>query len=463
MPRKLQLDEILNALKSGNLGSLIGGLECEYLECKSAPYRLSEDAEKMEFAKDISALANADGGVILLGASTEQDLTFRGEAIRSFGCFDQTFVDMTQCQNVASEWVVPPIRGLKFEWHPDANDSAKGIVSILVPLSAAENRPYLVNRVVLDTGNVAGAYIGYFERTRDNVTPMRAAEMREKLKDGLRFSELNPRIANIEVMIGDLSRSQIAPEPVLNFDSEIFPRVRAARHAFNSETVPTFSLAAWPLQPLEFPGLFQSNSHALVQLLERPPELRSSGFNIRANRSSTIIEGRLRRCVAPKFRLLEIWRDGPVICVVEGGEGHLCWGTERTGFPDLQINNIALAETTYLFCDWALKIYQHAEPKPARVKFRLMFADMQRNGNSFDLNSQPLTGLDFGFQGRPAPMAEGQHFEIETEATASPGVVAYQLLAEVYVWFGFNSDDMPYADRTGAPFSINVAKLMATS
>src|SRR5271156_3276017 len=222
MPRHIPLAEIFTILKSGNFPALIGGLEDAQLECKGAPYRLTDDFEKMEFAKDISALANADGGVILLGVTTEEDMTFRGDAIRSFGCFKREVVDFEQYQKVALVWIIPPIRGLTFDWHPDANDISKGVASIVVPSEANSDRPYIVSRAV-DSTRVAGSYVGYFESTPDSGSPLRAAEIRARLKDGLRFSELNPRIANIEAMIANLAVPVLKPETSLDFQRDLFP------------------------------------------------------------------------------------------------------------------------------------------------------------------------------------------------------------------------------------------------
>jgi hypothetical protein len=77
MPRIIPVAEILTILASGDFDRLLGGLEDEHLECKGAPYRLVDDAAKMEFAKDISALANSDGRVILSSIVTEKNPTFR--------------------------------------------------------------------------------------------------------------------------------------------------------------------------------------------------------------------------------------------------------------------------------------------------------------------------------------------------------------------------------------------------
>ena len=86
MPRKLSIADIAAILESGDFSPLIGALEDEHLECKSAPYQLDQERGKMELAKDVSALANADGGFILIGVTTEIEPTSNGEVIRRISC-----------------------------------------------------------------------------------------------------------------------------------------------------------------------------------------------------------------------------------------------------------------------------------------------------------------------------------------------------------------------------------------
>ncbi len=52
---------------------LIGQPEAVWLEFKTSPYQLSDERQKFELAKDVSAMANADGGVILMGVETQKD------------------------------------------------------------------------------------------------------------------------------------------------------------------------------------------------------------------------------------------------------------------------------------------------------------------------------------------------------------------------------------------------------
>jgi len=104
MPRLIAIAEVVAILQSGDFTRLFGGLEDDHLECKSAPYNLDQEREKMELAKDVSALANAEGGIILVGVQTEREPAHQGDIIRRVGCFAQDFVDFGQYRNVISGW-----------------------------------------------------------------------------------------------------------------------------------------------------------------------------------------------------------------------------------------------------------------------------------------------------------------------------------------------------------------------
>lgn len=459
MPRFIPPPELAEILQSGDFDRLVGGIEDEHLECKSAPYNLERDNEKMELAKDVSALANVDGGVILIGVQTEREPQHQGDIIRRMGCFAQDRIDFTQYQNVIHDWVLPAIPGLRFIWYSSAVNRDEGIASIFVPQEATRERPFVVAKVVENIGRVIGSYVGFFERTRDKVSATKPSELRDRLKDGRRFAELDARLGNIEAMVGKLAAIQLPEQPAFAVET-VFRRVQRARREIGYEGNPAFSLASWPLQPVDFPNLFESHLVPVVRLLETPPRLRDAGFDISTRRLSSIIEGQLRRCVIPEHKILEVWRDGPLICVLPGDDSHLCWGMRSTPETGLRINNLALAETSYVFCDWSLRVYEHAVPPPERFKVRAMFSDMAMNGRPFSLSPYRPNEFNLDENRLPAPMPNGQHFEIDVErATANPGVMAYRLLADVYAWFGFNAEEMPYVSREQQPPRIDPAQI----
>ena len=66
--------EVLTVLTRRSFEDLIGKEEGLELEFKGSPYRLDVDAEKFELGKDVSGLANAEGGVIVIGVRTKRHL-----------------------------------------------------------------------------------------------------------------------------------------------------------------------------------------------------------------------------------------------------------------------------------------------------------------------------------------------------------------------------------------------------
>jgi len=66
-------DEILAVLEDGAFERLKGSPENLEVEFKREPYRLDQENQKFELAKDVSALANAAGGIIVIGVRTRAD------------------------------------------------------------------------------------------------------------------------------------------------------------------------------------------------------------------------------------------------------------------------------------------------------------------------------------------------------------------------------------------------------
>src|SRR5438067_1534205 len=62
--------EALAILESGEFDQLIGRPETPEVEFKGEPYQLDRETQRFELAKDVSAMANAAGGVIIFRAQT---------------------------------------------------------------------------------------------------------------------------------------------------------------------------------------------------------------------------------------------------------------------------------------------------------------------------------------------------------------------------------------------------------
>jgi Schlafen, AlbA_2 len=459
MPKTFAVSEVDAILGSGRFEELLGGVEDGHLECKAAPYQLDQDRQKMELAKDVSALANADGGILLIGVQTERNPIHLGDEIRRIGDFASNLVDTSQYLKVLSEWIYPAIRGLTIQWHSIAGNNGSGIVCIRVPQDASRERPYLVGKVVEATGRVVGSYFGFFERVQSDVKPTSFEELRERLKDGFRFFDLDGRMREIEAALGTLVGAAIQRAGLIS-EQTVVERITQARQAVQLQERPTVYLAAWPSEPVEFPTLFDSRTAAVVQLLDNPPRLRHSGFDVNTDQPSAIVQGQLRRSINIRPKLLELWRDGVLISVAPGDEWYLCWGMNSNAASGLNINNLALAETTYAFCNLVLKIFEHAIPQLSKLNLCLGLMSMTTPGGPCSLSSRRISRI-FPDRGNAAP---GDHAKIRGEferASSDAGTLSYGLLADLYAWFGFEADQMPYVNRDAAPPKIDAAQLIS--
>lgn len=178
----LTIESIAGLLNGGHASALIGLPESQLLETKVAIH-LETDKEKLELSKDVSAMANAvPGGVLIVGLKTK---TRQGrDIITSIHPIPDTG-QPRRVRAILHRYVYPPIQGLKVVVVP-AGLSYKAdehLLMIVVPAQPRELAPFLVAGVVVD-GNVFGNFIGVFERREDDVTALAAPSIQAGLSAG---------------------------------------------------------------------------------------------------------------------------------------------------------------------------------------------------------------------------------------------------------------------------------------
>lgn len=447
------IDEIIRILKKGEFDSLIGSIEDAFLEVKGSPYQLSAgDLQRQELAKDVSALANANGGIILLGFRTTKDAVNAVEYIDVCRPFDLTLVDTDQYRKVLQDWIYPPVHSIEVGCYPAALAPGKGVAAIVVPASATEGKPYVVTRSIEADGKVRGTLIGYYERVQATIPPTSAETIRGHLRDGMRFAEISQRLNTIEAFLGN-SAPPLAQTQQNVSDPELRERIAQAENAVERKSQPNVVLAVTSTNQCTFPDLFQSQSTSIVRLLESPPLLRDDGFAITLKngfRPAEIVQGQLRRVVARGFKLLDLWKDGVLIAVGPGDDDMLCWFTRSqiaAREPGLPIRNFVLGEVTLNFINLAVDVFKRAEPMPQRLRFLLVLDNMTEEGVPCTLSTardnRPFP-VEWAGDTKSAPdEVISSAFTVQFE-NIDVGVAAYHLLGELYAQFGFNYEDMPY-------------------
>jgi len=445
MPKQLDTSQIVTILKSGDFDQLVGTIEDDHFECKGEPYRIEDEHQKFELAKDVSALANAKGGIILIGAQTEKESTRATDVINRLRPFADAVVNVSQYEAIVRTWVYPPVKDIEIKWFEASQSPGLGLVAIIVSNQDQLWRPFLITRSIEPSGRVSTTLFGYAERGTGKSLPMSIQQLHTILRDGYRVGTgaLVPILRPEEKPIDNGPTDNLAN------------RIDAGVEAVGLSDRPVFILAAAPKEVVEIPSLFSARNAEIVRVIEDPPRLRRSGFGPEAGINSRIIEGKCRRAVVPRHKLLEVWRDGTVIMIATADADFLSWGNRSN--ERLRINPLVLVECSYLFTVLVGKILGNAASVPTRPVLYLLGIRRMTVQDSCVLFPGPLTLFPQG--PRSAPGSDVS-INVLGMITDDPKFVSFKLVSNLYNWFGFEDDAIPYTsqDENGQPF-IDPAKI----
>jgi len=458
MTKNLTVEQIKAILDSGNFDELITAVEDEQIECKAAPYQLNEAHQKQELAKDVSGLANANGGVILIGVRTERSSKHFGDEITEISPFPRKLLDPNQYQNIIRSQIYPAPQQVDIRWFPSAVDLEKGIVAIIIPDQTMTWRPFLIKGTVDDKGKCVKVVFGYVERQRANVNAWRVEEIHALIKGGLRFDQVHQQYEDIQEMFQKLIETQRTEGNTIslrNAEELLNTRISEVLWEVNLIQSPAYILTATPTQPVEIPTLFERRDTEVVRLLENPPELRHHGFDLNTGASAKIVQGKFRQAVSPGYKILDLWRDGTLIFASAGGPDFLCWGRRARPGEPLRINPLVLMESTYLFVELVKKVFEYAQPNPKEIKYTLQLRNMTVNGTPCGLIPGPLETLDWKFGTDIHSAPDSRITIIRQDNDLQPGVVPFKLVAELYRLFGLEDDKIPYVEQLNDHFVIS--------
>jgi hypothetical protein len=345
---------------------------------------------------------------------------------------------------------MPRVRVLHFAGEEDD----RGVAAI--EIEKGGDGPYLVGQVVDESEKRVGAFFGYFERRQDVIPPLSLARIQQQFSAGRQWASIEQRLTGIEAMVK--SSTVTRAQPAKDWEKERKQRLTAARIAAGRDAAPMLYLTATPEGDCDFPTLFASQHERIVRLIENPPELRNQGFAIWANRTSEIIDGRLRRNVVVGLRLIELWKDGLFVFIGPGDEDLLGWRMHGFDKP-IHISNFVLTELVLIFC-WLMRwIYEEANPKPPVLRLTLGVDNLQRPAGPPILSDVPEGKMKVLGSVKSKP-GRFEIYELAELKDYDPERIAYLFLEGVYNWFGFNSESVPYKRDDENPSRIAAEKII---
>lgn len=456
MAEKRTPQEIIEILNSKNFEALKGLFEHSQFDAKQK-YSLNSDGDKYELAKDVSAMANGDGGILVVGLATKVLQDAKEEVVEKVSLLVGKEVDKVQYMNLVADRIYPNIKGLNVEWFPSDKNQGMGLLAIVVPEQNADDRPFLIKKVVGDDGcKLKETIFSYVFRVTDQTKIKNIQTIHALIKGG----ENNHRLSNLiegvpEAVVGAINRVQAnlmvggsgvvqsangsEPSDYRQPTPPLDEKIKLAIGAAGLENRPSLAFMAIPLRAALIPGIFESSESDLVKNLRNPPKIRANGFDLQTTGEIRPVLGNLLRVGKDgSGEIIDLWKNGTLVFVVEGDGEYLCW---RGGSRNWQgINRVALIEAATNFATLAKKNLLFLKPVPSEY---LLVCEL----NNALMENQKLFFPTGRFAtpphaGNPAPR-EQMHVEINWDVVDdSEERAAYLLLTEVYAWFGLTADRM---------------------
>ncbi|HEY6349510.1 MAG TPA: ATP-binding protein [Candidatus Angelobacter sp.] len=451
------LETIKAIVESGEFNKLVGRIEGDSLECKGQPYNFSTEAGKRELAKDISSFANLRGGLIIIGAKTKKSQVHFSDEIEEIRPFDQKLIDPEQYQKLLREWIYPEIENLSIRYHKEAS-SAKGVFVIDIPEQKQSLKPFLIKKW-LDGQKTVEILFGYAERRRDNSQPLSVIDIHTALQRGLHYDQNIQRgFADLQAQLGELVGRTQKQEFAKRTKSLLDDRINTIFANSTLKDRRSFVLVAQPGSPTEVQKLFESSPGGIRALLENPPVLRYAGWDLHTLGPSQIIKGEFVRTVSGDRKILELYKDGTLIFAGLADVDFLAWGSDNSDKPKL--NPAALVEVIYSFMAFYEEVLKHVDRQPETLTFQMRFYNMKKDGIPSYLFPYQLGSYGQATGERhDAPENEAVlHIQISTK-DFSPEKTAYELVEEVYLWFGMEPEKIPYITPDAKDKKIDIEKI----
>lgn len=416
------------ALGCGDTGAIIGTAESEWLEFKNQPYRLKEDFQKQELVKDVTALANSGGGVIVIGYETSRDQSKAQDTARNYCPVPRNMIDPKQYADIVESLSYPPIRNLTFRWWPESADP--GVMTIEVESASEADRPILVVRAGEESNN-RRLLVGIFWRSGDRVSSLTAAEIHTHIRVGRAIGETGPS-GTKPLVLG-------VPE------DERLLRLEADARDVGLWGHRRYFLQAWPSSEVEVQEIHAADGFR--RLLPHPPEIREGGFNLDTRASPSVIPGGGLRVLDEGQISLSLQRNGLLSWVVTADSEFLAWEDERIAQRH-SINPIAVVESTLEFVRlFVFEVLPRCKPNPDRYHIAGGMADVFEDNEASSLipgRARSPLRIASRFAAQKAPSSDISIGPLQF-GDEPCGLVAFRILRELYAQFGIHESSIPYA------------------
>jgi hypothetical protein len=451
----LTLEDLGAIIKKPAFDLLISEAENQFFDAKATPYLFDAgDDSKREFAKDVSAFANATGGYIFIGLVTDRAAIHLGDEVTEIRPIPAAMFDPDRHRKILEEWLHPQPANIRVQFVSYGPDSSKGIGVIHVPKQDDRSKPFLITRSLADKKSTELLF-GYAERRVDRAQIRGVAEIQQAIKNGLDIERtLAARLDNIELLLSRYfankketdtaeQRQKLLNEKIL----KIFGK--------SLDESKRFTIAATPLESVELKTIFSQEPDSIWQKLQAPPKLRAHGWGLPSRSQAEPLRGEMIQVVESGRMVINLWRDGTLLLLGEIDRDFLAWSDKS----DSHLHPLALIELILNFTRFYSLVLEDLDSLPKEIEIRIVLSHMQA-GEKAVLVSGPVG--KYGPEGSPRTAPSNSLTVSRRFPTTpyDPASIAFVLAREIYAWFGHAEEAIPYVKNIPSGKSIDPSQII---
>ena len=452
-PRHLSLKELEAMCRRGCEGKdFIGVVEENYVDFKSKPY-LDDEESKIELVKDVTAIANAGGGLIIIGPKTEKRDKEKRDWVKSINPVAEELIRMDSWTDVLckGDRVVPRFSASLV--NSGFCGAGKELFWLRIKATPALDRPFVITKdwwgKTQDGRRIKGAIFGCYTRDgAENVDLFSAETIQRYIAAGMRKGGSDTQEQLVQDVLGELRelRSVVAniPRPQVPQENDSLEDfLGIAEERIDLSKGYTY-LYAVPHKPGDIQDFWDKDKNA-YKLIDEPPSLRSGGWDLRTAFSEHPIAARnWWETMNGDRKYIALSRSGELFSASSVSE-FLDWGIDRyqqqvpAGNNTILLNSFALTEYVDTFCH-AMEVLKGILGDS--TGYRMIFGVKPPKGSVYSLLRPIEVGMFFrDVVGR----SDGGQIRIEVPVEESiPQEVAGRLMIEIYASLFAHTDDKAY-------------------
>ncbi|MEU5298963.1 AlbA family DNA-binding domain-containing protein [Streptomyces umbrinus] len=425
----LSRSALIEALSAGRPEDLLGVAETSWVDFKRAPYALTTEKGKFELCKDVTAFANAQGGLLVLGVIAEKKPDQALEVATELRPFPQAQADVVQYVDTLNEYLRPRVAISHHWFHDPARGSAdtdKYYLVIEVEPVPELTRYVVVRKMLSDKDRFVDG-LAVPVRHGDRTVYLPSEDVYQLINEGVRARDAAPVV--------------VPESPGRDWGEDLDRALDTLEQHQDWDEKPVLFWQSFPAQPAAgiLPDLHSSGG--IKGGLRNQDVLRPDGFNFQ---DST---GRLKTFDGGLYlgrTRCTVWvrPDGLVTAGAVATSEMLCWAVSESSWLQ-RLNVHVLTEMTLEYFRLADKL---VVPRvPGRWQHRIVarrFAGDRPRG---------LGGRGFEALFSEISPASADSWAQSWPANGDPERDAYEALVRIYTLFGLDVSSNPDVDGNRVP------------